>query len=461
MDFEKRLDQQIKKDDAKGKRPWRENIEALGVAIIVALTLKYFVIEVSKIPSGSMQPTLIGEPQVGVFDRVLVDKLGYRMRDPERWEIVVFKHPLENSRNMVKRLVGMPGEEFRIQNGDLFHKPTGSAEFQPLRRPENVQSAMWRELPPTGWNPRGNPVRLASGTQVLYRSPGRNSVTDHYLDGYPEGVASKLAPMYPRNMRFTEPVGDLRIQGEVEAGADCGAVTITFKEGGRSYTLTLPGPAAAESARPSIDAVETSAAEEPYRLPAGRSVAFAAENLDDRLALEIDGSRVATLEIPATSDQRGSEVSVRVSQGSAVLSDLQTFRDIHYLPGSLGARIVSIPEGSYLMLGDNTRNSADGREWEATTFTLTADGRELRGNYRKTDSPLDTNPVSSVDADGNPVQLFRDHWGERYVLAEGDAVQGVQEPWPLVTRDLIQGRVFSVFWPVKPWNDVWRFGWIR
>ena len=60
-----------------------------------------------------MQPTLMGNPETQVFDRVLVDKLSFQMRDPERWEIVVFKHPLENSRIMVKRLVGMPGEQLQ------------------------------------------------------------------------------------------------------------------------------------------------------------------------------------------------------------------------------------------------------------------------------------------------------------------------------------------------------------
>ncbi|MBJ02340.1 MAG: S26 family signal peptidase, partial [Planctomycetes bacterium] len=66
--------------------PWRENIEAITMAIVVAILLKYFIVEAYKIPTGSMQPTLMGNTDTGVFDRVLVDKLSYHYRDPERWE---------------------------------------------------------------------------------------------------------------------------------------------------------------------------------------------------------------------------------------------------------------------------------------------------------------------------------------------------------------------------------------
>ena len=86
--------------EEKGPRhPWRENVEAILMAVVVALTLKYFFLEISKIPSGSMQPTLMGSPEAKVFDRVLVDKMSYCYRDPERFEIVVFKHP-PNTRNL-------------------------------------------------------------------------------------------------------------------------------------------------------------------------------------------------------------------------------------------------------------------------------------------------------------------------------------------------------------------------
>ena len=110
----------------KSQQRWRENIEALTVAIVVALLFKYFILEISKIPSGSMQPTLMGHPQSGVFDRVLVDKLSFRFRDPERFEIVVFKHPLERSR-VIGHLLVQPGQRRRRLVSPGLHPKPGSA----------------------------------------------------------------------------------------------------------------------------------------------------------------------------------------------------------------------------------------------------------------------------------------------------------------------------------------------
>ena len=109
-------------------RPWRENIEAITVSVIVIVLFKYFVLEAYKIPTGSMQPTLMGNEETGIFDRVIVDKLSYHFRDPERFEIAVFKYPLDSSKNYIKRIVGMPGERLRIENGDLFVTPSGETE---------------------------------------------------------------------------------------------------------------------------------------------------------------------------------------------------------------------------------------------------------------------------------------------------------------------------------------------
>ena len=117
-----------KKDDqqdAAPKHPWRDNIEAVTMAIIMAVMLKYFIVEAYKIPTGSMQPTLMGNDETQMFDRILVDKLSFHFRDPERFEIVVFKYPLDRSKNFIKRLIGMGPEELKIENGDLFHRPQG------------------------------------------------------------------------------------------------------------------------------------------------------------------------------------------------------------------------------------------------------------------------------------------------------------------------------------------------
>ena len=68
---------------------WRENLESLLWAVVLAVGIRTFLIAPFKIPSGSMHPTL----QVG--DRILVNKLTYRFRPPRPGEIVVFYYPKE------------------------------------------------------------------------------------------------------------------------------------------------------------------------------------------------------------------------------------------------------------------------------------------------------------------------------------------------------------------------------
>ena len=117
-----------KQKKAKSHHPFRENIEVVIFAIVMAMGLKVFAVEAYQIPTGSMQPTLMGtdlldevnkRPNGGLHDRVLVDKISYLFRDPVRWEVVVFRYPLLAHNNYVKRLVGMGGEQMLIEHGDF------------------------------------------------------------------------------------------------------------------------------------------------------------------------------------------------------------------------------------------------------------------------------------------------------------------------------------------------------
>ena len=88
---------------------WRELPILLGVAILVAILVRAFVVQTFYIPSESMEPTLL------VNDRVLVNKLVYDFRDPRRGEVVVFKAPMEwrsdpSEEDFIKRVIGVGGD---------------------------------------------------------------------------------------------------------------------------------------------------------------------------------------------------------------------------------------------------------------------------------------------------------------------------------------------------------------
>ncbi|MEV4760467.1 signal peptidase I [Micromonospora sp. NPDC049559] len=88
---------------------WRELPVLLGVAILVAVLVRAFVLQTFYIPSESMQHTL------EIYDRVLVNKLVYDFRAPHRGEVIVFKAPREwsgnpNGEDFIKRVIGVGGD---------------------------------------------------------------------------------------------------------------------------------------------------------------------------------------------------------------------------------------------------------------------------------------------------------------------------------------------------------------
>jgi signal peptidase I len=88
---------------------WRELPILLGVAILVAVLVRAFVLQTFYIPSPSMEHTL------NVLDRVLVNKLVYDFRDPRRGEIIVFKAPTDwqsgnEGEDFIKRIIGVGGD---------------------------------------------------------------------------------------------------------------------------------------------------------------------------------------------------------------------------------------------------------------------------------------------------------------------------------------------------------------
>jgi signal peptidase I len=77
-------------------------------------------------------------------DRILVNKYGYDFSEPERWDVVVFKFPGDGEMNYIKRLVGLPGEELRIYQGDVFTRSLSDrqAGFKIARKPADKVEAM-------------------------------------------------------------------------------------------------------------------------------------------------------------------------------------------------------------------------------------------------------------------------------------------------------------------------------
>ncbi len=106
-------------------------VVAVG-ALAVALLIKAFLIQAFFIPSGSMLETL------HINDRVLVNKLSYRLHDVNRGDVIVFeKPPLASGdiNDLIKRVVALPGETLTLVNGDVYINGTRLSEPYTLGKP--------------------------------------------------------------------------------------------------------------------------------------------------------------------------------------------------------------------------------------------------------------------------------------------------------------------------------------
>ncbi len=134
--------------------------KSIGIAILLAMLIRWPVAEPFKIPSGSMEPTLQGDPRMFHGDRIFVNKHAYGVRfpfngfrvpftrktiwysdkwlwdgpSPERWDIVVFKsaeNAVEHD-TLVKRVVGLAGEKVLIRGGRIY------IDGRPVELPEDM-----------------------------------------------------------------------------------------------------------------------------------------------------------------------------------------------------------------------------------------------------------------------------------------------------------------------------------
>ncbi len=110
----------------KKKSTLREYIEAILIALLLALFIRTFVVQAFKIPSGSMQDTLL------IGDHILVNKFLFGVKNPfngntwipfkkpQRKDIIVFKYPQNPAQDYIKRVVGIEGDQIEIKNKKVY-----------------------------------------------------------------------------------------------------------------------------------------------------------------------------------------------------------------------------------------------------------------------------------------------------------------------------------------------------
>ncbi len=240
------------KSRQKPQEGMRETIEAVAIAFILAFVFKTFEAEAFVIPTGSMAPTLYGrhkevtcescrlsytigasqeiDQETGILqpggrivtstcpncryvndvlnapvfngDRIVVNK---QVASFERFNVVVFKNPEEPNVNYIKRLIGLPGETVRIQQGDIFAKANGEAEFRIQRKGDpEVQ----RDIQLLVYDDRFPPTPLLKLGAEERWEPARFSRTDSAMGGWPKAENSWTPDRNERSYAVDAPAGE-------------------------------------------------------------------------------------------------------------------------------------------------------------------------------------------------------------------------------------------------------------
>jgi len=390
----------------KAKRgPWQayvvDNLEWIIQAVILAVVIRCFVLEAFVIPTGSMAPTLYGKhvsitcpnctlqydvgvdratgrPYSGVRcpnclfnprqtrglsggDKIMVNKLYYQFFPIQRWDIVVFKSPEAIEKNLIKRVIGLPGEEVTIAGGDIL------INGRIVRKPPAVQRKLWMLVHDSRLLP-GDNSRFWALEDGWQRTDGGLAVnfpedrqTPTFADYLPE--VTDFYAYYPNSGKHV--VEDLKLTLQVTPRSGNGALILELSSRDRSFRCRLPTDASSPITLED-DGREVARADNTSCLRDGAPTRLEFASADCLVSLRMGGREVLTYDCwPGPDNLRSStgQSSIRIgSQGLSLLVEpIAIFRDIYYLPASDGRSTFQVAQDSYFVLGDSCPNSGDSR----------------------------------------------------------------------------------------------------
>lgn len=154
--------------------------ETIVVALVLALIIRAFFLQVFWIPSGSMEPTL------DIGDRIVVNKVLYNFRQPKRLEVIVFRAvPAmgEEKKDLIKRVVGLPGESLQLKSGIIY------INGQPVeeKHPENQDFANFGPLtiPPDSFFVMGDNRPASADSRYWGFLPRKNIIGQAFIRIWP------------------------------------------------------------------------------------------------------------------------------------------------------------------------------------------------------------------------------------------------------------------------------------
>jgi signal peptidase I len=159
---------QLSATGAPRKKLFFDNLKLVAIALVIAAVVRIFIAEPRFIPSPSMVPSL------AVGDRLLVEKVSYRLHLPQRGDIVVFEPPPQlqeygylPSQAFIKRVIGLPGQTVQVSAGQVWVDAEPLAEGYILEAPQY-------EMPPV----------QVPASSLFVMGDNRNDSNDSHVWGF-------------------------------------------------------------------------------------------------------------------------------------------------------------------------------------------------------------------------------------------------------------------------------------
>ena len=337
-------------------------------------------------------PPTAAETPVTNGDRILVLKCIYQLFQPKRWDVVVFKNPLDPTVNYIKRLIGLPGEKLETTDGDIY------VNGQIARKPHKVQNELWMPV----YNNDYQPVQPRQGSfnGHAWQQPFRNEPGSEWITGDPNNPTTMFglqsAPDRINTLLYDSSIGndfrtayaydevsryndmpycsDLMVRFYARSAGAVGRVGISLSKYETNYRawVDFTGEMAitkTEKDGKTWDLTRLKPTEPAINKPT--LVKFA--NVDHQLIFQVGSKRLVYDLGPGPDDAGPIKTDIApqakiFGSGHLTLSHVAIFRDIHYTETDGPNRAakgnpLTLAEDEFFVLGDNSPNSEDGRRW--------------------------------------------------------------------------------------------------
>lgn len=112
--------------EEKKKESIKDLIFTVVISLILVFLIRTYVAQPFIVSGASMEPTF----HTGEY--LIVDQLSYKLNNPKRGDVIVFRYPMMPSKFFIKRIIGLPGEEIKVENNSIYIKEKVAEDFTKL-----------------------------------------------------------------------------------------------------------------------------------------------------------------------------------------------------------------------------------------------------------------------------------------------------------------------------------------